>query len=138
MMYLGNLSLEAFSMKYVKQFLILLTVCFAGELCRYLIPLPIPASIYGLVIMLIALITGIIKLEQVEETAVFLVEIMPVMFIPAGVGLLESYHILRPHLAALTVITIITTIIVMGITGITAQFVMRHKDRGHSKEGGQA
>lgn len=116
-------------MKYIKQFFILLIVCFLGELCRFFIPLPIPASIYGLVLMLVCLITGIIKLEQVDETATFFTEIMPVLFIPAGVGLLSSYHALKPHLFAFLFITFITTVIVMGITGIVAQQMMKHLKR---------
>lgn len=117
-------------MKYIRQFLIVLLFCFLGELLKYLIPLPIPTSIYGLVLMLAALLTGILKMDQVDETAVFLIDIMPVMFIPAGVGLLTSIEALRPNLAAIIVITILTTVFVMGITGITAQFVMeRKKDR---------
>lgn len=121
-------------MKYVKQFLILLTVCFLGELCKYLIPLPIPASIYGLILLLASLLSGIIKLEQVDDTAVFLIDIMPVMFIPAGAGLLVSYPSLKPHLAAIIAITIITTILVMGVTGLTAQAVMKKKNRKEGKQ----
>lgn len=74
-------------MKYVRQFWIILLISAMGEALHVLIPLPVPASVYGLVIMLIALGTHIIKLEQVKEAAEFLIEIMPVMFIPAGVGL---------------------------------------------------
>lgn len=77
-------------MKYLRQFCIILLISFLGELLHILIPLPIPASVYGLVLMLTALCTGILKLTQVRETADFLIEIMPVMFIPAAVGLLES------------------------------------------------
>lgn len=121
-------------MRYIRQFLIILLFCFLGELLKYLIPLPIPTSIYGLVLMLTALLTGILKVDQVDETAVFLIDIMPVMFIPAGVGLLTSIEALRPNLAAIAVITILTTVLVMGITGITAQFIMeRKKDRDKIK-----
>ena len=74
-------------MKYIRQFFIILLFCFLGEFLKYLIPLPIPTSIYGLILMLTALLTGILKVDQVDETAVFLIDIMPVMFIPAGVGL---------------------------------------------------
>ena len=72
-------------MKYVKQFLIISAICLIGELCRYILPFPIPSSIYGLILLLTGLLTGLIKLEQVDETATFLVDIMPIMFIPAGV-----------------------------------------------------
>ena len=116
-------------MKYVKQFCIILLICFIGELCRALIPLPVPASIYGLVLMLLCLLTGVVKLEQVNETATFLVDIMPVMFIPAGVGLITSYDTLKPHLTAIVIITIVTTVLVMGVTSITAQFVIRRAEQ---------
>ena len=82
-------------MKYVRQFWIILLISAIGEGLHVLIPLPVPASVYGLVIMLIALGTHIIKLEQVKEAAEFLIEIMPVMFIPAGVGLLTAWGVLK-------------------------------------------
>lgn len=121
-------------MKYIRQFLTILLFCFLGELLKYLIPLPIPTSIYGLILMLTALLSGILKVDQVDDTAVFLIDIMPVMFIPAGVGLLSSIEALRPNLAAIIVITILTTVLVMGITGITAQFVMERKKDRDGKE----
>ena len=80
-------------MKYLKQFFIILAVSFAGEVLKYIIPLPIPASIYGLVIMLFLLGTKILSLECVRETGLFLVEIMPVMFIPAAVGQIGRAHV---------------------------------------------
>lgn len=116
-------------MKYIKQFFTIIAVCLIGEWCHEVIPLPIPASIYGLVFMLIGLICGIIKLEQVNETATFLVEIMPIMFIPAGVGLLVSYDALKPNLVSVSVITLLTTVIVMGVTGVVAQIIMKHTKR---------
>ncbi len=121
-------------MKYIRQFLIILLFCFLGELLKYLIPLPIPTSIYGLILMLTALLSGILKVDQVDDTAVFLIDIMPVMFIPAGVGLLTSIEALRPNLAAIIVITILTTILVMAVTGITAQLVMERKKSRNDKE----
>ena len=83
-------------MKYIRQVLIVMIVSFAGEMLNFLLPLPVPASIYGLVIMLICLLSGIIPLEAVRETGTFMVEIMPLMFVPAAVGLLESWGVLKP------------------------------------------
>lgn len=120
-------------MKYVKQFWIILLFCALGEGLRVLLPLPIPASVYGLILLLAALLTGIMKLERVEETADFLVEIMPVMFIPAGVGLLTAWGVLQPIWLPVVVITILTTVIVMVVTGRVTQFVIR-KDRRKTKK----
>lgn len=83
-------------MKYVKQLFLILFISFLGEILKYVLPFPVPASIYGLLILFICLETGWLKLGSVEETAKYLVEIMPLMFIPAGVGLLESWGALQP------------------------------------------
>ena len=56
-------------MKYVKQFAIILLVSLVGELMSFLLPLPVPASNYGLVLMLFSLLTGLIKLDAVHDTA---------------------------------------------------------------------
>ncbi len=116
-------------MRYLKQFLIILLVSFLGEILRYLIPLQIPASIYGLVLMLLALVTGVLKLDQVKETADFLIEIMPVMFIPAAVGIIDAWVDLRAIVVPVTVITVLTTFIVMIVAGRVTQFVIRGKKK---------
>lgn len=108
-------------MKFLKQFSIILFISFLGEILHMLIPLPVPASVYGLVLMLAALITGVLKLGQVRETATFLIEVMPVMFIPAGVGLMESWSSLQPVWLPVILITIVTTVLVMVVTGKVTQ-----------------
>lgn len=112
-------------MKYIYQFLIILLVTFAGEIMHYFIPIPVPASIYGLILMLILLCAEIIKIENVEKTSDFLIEIMPLMFIPGGVGLVAAWGDLKPILIPVSVITVITTIIVMAVTGKTTELVMK-------------
>lgn len=88
-------------MKYLKQFSIILFISLLGEILHSIVPLPMPASIYGLAILFTALSTGIIPLEEVRETGRFLIEVMPLMFIPAAVGLLGAYHTLMPGAGAI-------------------------------------
>lgn len=111
-------------MKYIYQLIIILLVTFVGELMHYFIPAPIPASIYGLIIMLVLLCTKVIKLEHVEKTSDFLLEIMPLMFIPGGVGLVTAWADLRPILIPVTVITLVSTVVVMAATGKATELVM--------------
>ena len=115
-------------MKYIRQFLIILFISFLGEVLKYLLPLPIPASIYGLALMFTALILGIIKLESVKETGIFLIDIMPLMFIPAAVGLMESWAILKPCLAAYVIITLVVTVVVMGVSALVTQALIRRRE----------
>lgn len=112
-------------MKFIQQFSIILFVSFLGEGLKLLLPFPIPASVYGLVLMLAALQFHIIKLDQVRETSAFLIEIMPVMFIPAGVGLLNSWNVLKPICIPVILITLLTTIIVMTVTGQVTQIIIQ-------------
>lgn len=112
-------------MKYLRQFLIIMLFSFIGEGLNYIIPFPIPASIYGLVLLFVSLMTGIIKLDDVRDVGCFLIEIMPIMFVPAGVGLMTSWNVLKPQLIPVIVIMIVSTILVMGIAGKMTEFVIR-------------
>lgn len=98
-----------------------------------LIPLPIPASVWGLVLMLGALCFRIVKVEQVKEVSSFLIEIMPVMFIPAGVGLITAWPVLKPVFMPIMIITILSTIIVMAVTGIVTQKMIETERNGEDE-----
>ncbi len=121
-------------MKYITQLAIILTVSFAGELLHYIIPLPVPASIYGLILMLVLLITGIIPLKMVEGVGRFLVAIMPILFIPAAVGLLNTWDILRPILVPVIVIIAVSLVLVMGVSGLVTQALMRRRSSADEEE----
>ena len=111
-------------MKFIKQFSIILIISLIGEALHYFIPLPVPASIYGLLIMLAGLYTKLIPLDSVREASFFLIDIMP-LFIPAAVGLLDSWGLLRPILVPFLVITLVSTVVVMVVTGKITQFFIR-------------
>lgn len=112
-------------MKYLRQFFLIIGITFAGELLNFYLPLPIPASIYGMVIMFVGLMSGIIKLENVKDVGKFLIEIMPIMFIPAGVGLMTSWGVLKPLLVPISIITVLVYIFVVAATGLSSQWIIR-------------
>ena len=115
-------------MKYLKQFAIIIFISFVGEILNKLLPIQVPASIYGLVILFALLCSGIIKVSEVKETSVFLIEIMPLMFIPAAVGLLESWGVISERLIPYLVMTIVSTIVVMVVSGLVTQLVIRSQE----------
>ncbi len=123
-------------MKYIYQLFIILVVTFVGELLHYFIPIPVPASIYGLIIMLILLCTKVVKLEHVERTSDFLIEIMPLMFIPAGVGLMKSWGVLKSLIIPVVVITVISLIAVMAVSGRVSQKIIKAQEKKSSESEG--
>ncbi|MBQ2803251.1 MAG: CidA/LrgA family protein [Lachnospiraceae bacterium] len=112
-------------MKFIKQLAIILTISLIAELMEHLIPIPVAASIYGLILMLVALITKIIPLEKVEGAADFLVEIMPILFIPPTVSIMANVEALKQMLIPLCIISIVSTILIMGFTGRVSQSILR-------------
>ncbi len=116
-------------MKYIRQFLWILLFAFAGEILKFLIPLPVPASIYGLLLLLGALLTGVLHLDAVKEISMFLIEIMPLMFIPAAVGLLESWGELQGIFWQVAVVVVVSTVLVMGVSGVVTQYLVRRQRR---------
>ena len=122
-------------MKYLKELAIIFGITMAGEFLNYLLPLPVPAGVYGLFILLLLLCAGTLKVEDVSEVGDFFLDMMPLMFIPAGVGLLNSVDEAKSILVPLTVISVVSTVFVMAVTGRVAQNIIRGpKKRKGGKE----
>lgn len=124
-------------MRFIKQFTIIIAISFCGEILNRLIPLPVPASIYGLVIMLLCLHLHIIKVPAVKETATFLIEIMPVLFVAPGVAILGTVPMLKKCWWQLLIVTVVSTILVMVVTGHVTQAIirLRKKSKGDTAHG---
>ena len=116
-------------MKYLKQFLIILAISFMGEALRYFLPLPVPGSIYGILILFTALLTGVLKTEQIKETSSFLIEIMPAMFIPAAVGLIDVWELLAGKWLYYLLVIVLSTVLVMTVSGLVTQLVAERRKK---------
>ncbi|MDN5554973.1 MULTISPECIES: CidA/LrgA family protein [Prevotella] len=116
-------------MKYIIQFLIIIAFSFLGEVFHFFIPLPIPASIYGILFLFTALMMKWIKVNQVREVSTLLISVMPMMFIPAAVGLIDSWAIIKSHLLTYIIVTVVSTFIVMATSGFVTQYVIRRDNK---------
>ncbi len=114
-------------MSVLMELAIILGISLLAEVLHALLPLSVPAGIYGMVILLMLLLTGVLKIEKIKRAGSFLIEIMPVMFIPAAVGLMEIVPQLRGALLPIALIVVLTTVIVMAASGCAAQFIIRRE-----------
>lgn len=110
-------------MKYVLQFARILAFCLLGELLHAVLPLPIPAGVYGLVLMLAALKIGLVRVDQLKETAHFLTGIFAVLFVPGAVGVIDSLEILRASWLPILIAIVPVTVLVFAAAGRTTQRV---------------
>lgn len=116
-------------MKYLSQFLIILGFTLLGEALQRLIPLPVPASVYGIVLLFAALCLGLVKVEQVKEAGGFLTSILPVLFVSPAVGILENWALIQGAVLPMLLLTLASTVLTFGISGRVAQHFMK-KDGG--------
>ena len=108
-------------MKYIFQFSSITAFCLAGEVLAAVLPLPIPASVYGLLLLAAALKFGVLKLDQVRETGLFLTGIFPLLFVPAAAGVMELGSQLMNLLLPAVLAIVPITALVMAVTGMVAQ-----------------
>ncbi len=118
-------------MKYLYQFTVILGISLVGEFLHALLPFPFPASIYGLILMLLLLRFGVVKLDQVKDAGGFLLAIMACMFIPPAVGLIAVADEALAMLLPLAVCGTVITALVIGVTGKVSDLII---DRTHKKD----
>ena len=114
-------------MKYIPQFLYILSFSFIGEVLQKVVPLPIPAAIYGLLLLLIALATGVLKVKQVEDAANWLISVMPILYVPICVKILEYWGVISQNAAAIITITVVSTFLVFAVSGLVTQGLMKRR-----------
>lgn len=118
-------------MKYIFQFARILGFCLAGELLHVLLPLPIPAGIYGLMLLAAALLTGLVKIEQVKQAGDFLTSLFPLLFVPTVAGVMEVWDLIAGNLLPIIIVLIPVTWAVMATAGRVTQTIMdRRKKNG--------
>ena len=111
-------------MKILKQLLLLLVICLAGEGIAQVLPFAFPASVISMLILFALLLTGVLKLTQVQDVTSFLKGNMAFFFIPAAVEILENYKPVADKLLPLMCVLLLTTVITFAVTAGTVSLCM--------------
>lgn len=114
-------------MKILAQFTLILLFTFLGEALAWLIPLPVPAAIYGLVLLLAALAAGVVKPSHLEDAADWLLAIMPLLFVAPAVNLVEYWPLLASQLLPIGAVILVSTLLVFGVSGRVTQALLKGK-----------
>ena len=114
-------------MKYFRQILLIMLFTCLGELLHTWIPAPIPASIYGMVLLFLALSLKIVKVEAVADAGGFLVSILPVLFVAPLVSLMDYWSAIKDAIVPIFFIILASTLLVFGLSGRVTQWLMEHK-----------
>lgn len=115
-------------MKYLAEWCRILLFWFAGELLHAWVPLPIPASIYGLLLLFTCLWAGWVRPDGIRTTASQLIGLMPLLFIPPTLGVTEHWPVIRPVLLPVVLIVVLSFLVTFGVSGVTADVLLRRAD----------
>ena len=116
-------------MKSLNAFGIIAGVTLLGELLHNLIPLPLPAAIYGIILLFIALCLNLIKVEQVKPASDYLLAIMAFLFVPPVVSLTDSWHLLSGKLFQTLLIIVASTVVVFAVSGLVTDFFIKKEEK---------
>ncbi len=114
-------------MKYIRQLCIIFIFSFLGELCHAVIPLSVPPSVYGMVLLFAALKLKIVPKEAVREAGSFLVALLPLVFVVPAVGLLEHWHMIVGRAVAFGCLIFVSMILTFGVSGLITQIFIRSR-----------
>lgn len=107
-----------------QQALTLAVILLISKIIESFIPIPMPASVIGLVLLFIALCTGIVKLGQVESVGTALTNNISFLFVPAGISVINSLQILSQSPVLIILLIIISTILLLISTGFASQLLV--------------
>lgn len=118
-------------LRYIFQFCVIIMFLLLGNLVSDLISqwLVIPGSIVGMLLLFVALVTNLMPLEYVEETAQFFLNHMGFFFIPLGVSVIESYILIKEVAFQLVLVLILSNMLVMGFTAKATEMMMKRGER---------
>ena len=127
---------EANAVKIICQIAIIFTICWISQIVEAVLPFPFPASVIGMVLLLILLLVRALKVDHIREKSDFLLSNMAFFFIPAGVGILENFDALRQSLLPFLLVCVLTTIITFFAAAMTVKGVMalQRKNKGGQAE----
>lgn len=109
----------------IKQCGIIFLICWISIILEKYIPFSIPAAVIGLILLFLCLLTGILKVEQIKEKSEFLLANMAFFFVPAAVGVVEHFDVLRESLLPILFITVVSTVITFMVTAYSIRLTLK-------------
>lgn len=117
-------------------FIILLHLAL-GFGCSELMDGFVPGSVCGMLLLFASLMLGLVKAETVRPVAEWLTGNMTIFFLPAAIGIMDLWGVIRASWWQWILIVALSTFVVMAVSGGVQELFSRGMSKGQSrKEGG--
>lgn len=116
-------------MKIIIQIAIIFSICWVSQIVEALLPIAFPASVIGMVLLLILLLTRVLRVDHIREKSDFLLSNMAFFFIPAGVSIISYFDILASSLLPFLVVCVVSTVLTFVVTAYAVRLTRALMDR---------
>jgi len=116
-------------MKILVQIGIVFLLVACADVLSRLLPIAIPVSVVGILLLMSCLMLKIIKTSQIEDIANFFMQNMGFFFIAAGVSILGKYELIKNILFQYSIVTLISTLLTFATTGIAVKLVLHLQNK---------
>ncbi len=116
-------------MKVLKGFFVIFVCLLLGNLIKQVINFPIPDSVYGMVFLLLALLKGRVKVDDIKDTCDLLSGNLALFFVVPGVALIKNMGQLKEIFLPFLIIVIVSTFVVMAVTSKTVSIIQEKRDK---------
>ena len=121
-------------MNIMGELAVLFGVCLIAEGVSALLPVPFPASVIGMLLLLALLMVRVVRERHIDRVCGFLSDNMSFFFVAPCVGLLKHLDVLLQCLVPFCIIALVTTPVVYFVTAWTVQLtraLLRRKGARH-------
>ncbi len=112
------------SVKIIRQLAILFALCFVSLCIEKILPIPFPASVIAMILLLVLLFTKVIRPAQIQETSDFLMVILQMLFIPAAASIMNYVGVIRDNFVPLVVVCVVSLFVTFAATAYAVQLTM--------------
>ncbi|MER0466940.1 antiholin-like murein hydrolase modulator LrgA [Bacillus cabrialesii subsp. cabrialesii] len=109
---------------FLTQAFIFAVIMLVSNMIAAIVPIPIPASVVGLVLLFLLLCLKVIKLEQVETLGTSLTSLIGFLFVPSGISVMNSLGVMQQYGLQIVLVILLATIILLGATGLFSQMIL--------------
>lgn len=113
--------------QYLRAFLIIYLCLFIGNLLAGFLPIVIPGSILGMLLLFLLLSFRIISVDWIKPGCLLLIRYMALLFVPIGVGIMNYYEIISQQLGPIVISCVVSTLLTMLVVGLSAHFTYKQE-----------
>lgn len=121
-------------MKLLTQIGIVFGICWLSQCIEKVLPFSFPASVIGLILLLLLLLAKAVRVEHIRELSDFLLGNLPFFFLPAVVSIMNYADVIRANLVPFVTVCVASLVLTYGAVAWAVKLTVRLMKRKEGTE----